>query len=55
MSRTAALPLTTTRESGRAAQNRLPHPSWRLLHALPQSGEAARITDASDFWQRLGL
>ena len=33
----------------------LPHPSWRLYAAVPELGAAARIVQARDFWDRLGI
>jgi len=33
----------------------LPHPSWRLNAAGPDLSGAARIVQARDFWDRLGI
>lgn len=33
----------------------LPHPSWRLGAVAPETGGAARITRAGDFWEKLGI
>ncbi|MFM6831001.1 MAG: hypothetical protein ACKOVA_11825 [Novosphingobium sp.] len=45
---------TSTRPHAGRADQRLPHPSWRLVPAAGPADQAARVVDAADFWQRLG-
>lgn len=47
--------MANTVAKNRPADTRLPHPSWRLTNAEARSGDAPRLADAAEFWNRLGV